>query len=324
SGFGREGGREGMRAYLAAPRARTRRPEPPLAAPEAAPGPGAGGEGIDRTAKLFIGGRQVRPDGGYVYGVAGPKGPVGLAGLGNRKDIRNAVEAAAKAASGGWGRATGHNRAQVLYYLGENLSARAEEFSDRLASFGAKPGAARAEVETAIRRCFWYAAQADKFDGAVHQTKSAHVTLAMPEALGVIGIACPAALPLLGFVSTVLPAIAMGNAVVAIPSQPHPLAATDLYQVIETSDVPAGVVNIVTGARDELARTLAQHDEAAGMWYFGSAEGAAMVEAESAGNLKQTWVEDGAARDWAGAAGQGRTFLDRATQIKNIWVPYGE
>lgn len=328
SGFGREGGREGMRAYLAAPRPAARRgevaPEAPQATPDALPGGPVAATGIDRTAKLFVGGKQARPDSGYVYAVPGPRGGVGLAGLGNRKDIRNAVEAAAKAAGGGWGRSTGHNRAQVLYYLAENLSARSEEFAGRLAGFGAKPGAARAEVEAAIRRCFWYAAQADKHDGAVRATKTDHVTLAMPEALGVVGIACPLAFPLLGFVSTVLPAIAMGNAVVAVPSQIHPLAATDLYQVIETSDVPAGVVNIVTGVRDELAKTLAQHDEVAAVWYFGTAEGARMVEAESAGNLKQTWVEDGAARDWSGAAGQGRDFLDRATQIKTIWVPYGE
>ena len=130
--------------------------------------------------------------------------------------------------------------------------------------------------------------------------------------------------PLLGFVSLVLPAIAMGNRVVAVPSQSHPLAATDLYQVIETSDVPGGVVNIVTGERDPLAKTLAEHDDVDAMWYFGTAAGGRMVEEASAGNLKQTWVEDGAARDWAGPEGQGQTFLTRATQVKNIWVPYGE
>ncbi len=324
SGFGREGGREGMRAYLAEPPREERPAEAAPPAAVAAPHGAAGGagEGIDRTAKLYIGGKQARPDSGYVTPVAGPGGVVGLVGLGNRKDIRNAVEAASKA--GGWGKATGHNRAQVLYYLAENLSARSVEFAGRLAGFGAPEATAEAEVATAIRRCFWYAAQADKFDGAVHSTQSAHVTLAQNEALGVVGIACPLAHPLLGLVSTVLPAIAMGNAVVVVPSQLYPLAATDLYQVLETSDVPAGVVNIVTGPRDELARTLAQHDAVNAMWYFGSAEGCAMVEAESAGNLKQTWVEDGAARDWAGPEGQGRVFLQRATQVKNIWIPYGE
>ncbi|MDZ5696014.1 aldehyde dehydrogenase family protein [Chelativorans sp. M5D2P16] len=322
SGFGREGGREGMTAYLAHPQPTAKKGEAAL--PELDPSPASGGEakGIDRTAKLYVGGKQARPDSGYSYAVMGPKAPVGLAGYGNRKDIRDAVEAANKA--GGWGKATGHNRAQVLYYLGENLSARATEFTDRLRSFGASKDAARREVETSVRRCFWYAAQADKFDGMVHQTKTSNVTLAMHEPLGAIGIACPLAHPLLGFVSTVLPAIAMGNAVVAIPSQAHPLAATEFYQVLDTSDVPGGVVNIVTGPRDALSKTLAQHDDVAGMWYFGSDAGCAMVEAESAGNLKQTWVENGAARDWTGREGQGRSFLHRATQVKNIWVPYGE
>ena len=323
SGFGREGGREGMAAYLRHPSPKPRKPESSPPAPVATPAGAIATTGIDRTAKLYVGGKQARPDSGYSYAVLGPKGEsVGLAGLGNRKDIRNAVEAAQKA--GGWGAQTGHNRAQVLYYLAENLSARAGGFEERLKSFGKPSAAARAEVETAIRRIFWYAAQADKFDGAVHQTKSAHVTLAMNEPLGVVGIGCPTAFPLLGFVSLVLPAIAMGNRVVAVPSQPHPLAATDFYQLLDTSDVPGGVVNIVTGERDVLMKTLADHDDVEAVWYFGTSAGAKMVEEASAGNLKQTWTEDGAALDWAGAEGQGRHFLSRATQVKNIWVPYGE
>ncbi|WP_286789526.1 aldehyde dehydrogenase family protein [Thioclava sp. UBA3469] len=322
SGFGREGGREGMRAYLRNPAAATGKGKGTTPA-ELETGPAdtiKGGE-IDRTAKLYVGGKQARPDSGYSYQVKGGKAVVGLAGLGNRKDIRNAVEAAHKAK--GWGKATGHNRAQVLYYIGENLSARGAEFAARLESFGASRKAAEAEVETAVERCFWYAAQADKFDGAVHATKSEFVTLAMNEPIGVMGLVAPTAQPLLGAISLVLPAIAMGNRVVLVPSQTHPLAATDLYQVLDTSDVPGGVVNIVTGPRDELAKTLAAHDGVDAMWYFGNAEGSQMVEAQSAGNLKQTWVEADDARDWGARAGQGRLFLDRATQVKNIWVPYG-
>jgi len=324
SGFGREGAREGMTAYLRAPAPgkAAKGAGAPLPEPVAEPHGGGATPALDRTAKLYVGGKQVRPDSGYSYAVDGPGGPVGLAGLGNRKDIRNAVEAASGAT--GWGKATGHGRAQVLYYLAENLSARAAEFAARLRSFGAPAKQAEAEVETAIRRCFWYAAQADKFDGAVHQTTSAHVTLAMNEPLGVTGAVCPVSAPLLGFVSLVLPLIATGNRVVAVPSQMHPLAATDFYQVMETSDLPAGVVNIVTGPRDALARTLAGHDGVAGLWYVGDATGARMVETESAGNLKQTWVELDGARDWTGRDGQGRAFLQRATQVKNIWIPYGE
>ena len=324
SGFGREGGKEGMYEYLTWPAPKPKSPETALDKPVAVPAENrAGSAEIDRTAKLYIGGKQARPDSGYVYPVTRPDGgTVGLAGLGNRKDIRNAVEAAHK--TGGWGAATGHNRAQVLYYLAENLSAREAEFAERLRSAGIRKPAAEAEVATAIQRAFYYAAWADKYDGQVHQTKSNHVTLAMNEPLGVIGIACPTAAPLAGFLSLVLPAIAMGNAVVAVPSQTMPLAATDLYQVLETSDLPGGVVNIVTGNREELAETLAGHDDVAAMWYFGTQAGAEMVETLSAGNLKQTWCEDGAARNWASGDAAGEMFLRRATQVKNIWVPYGE
>jgi aldehyde dehydrogenase (NAD+) len=329
SGFGREGGREGLAEYLlpAGPKAKGDGGGAPLSMKASPVEPAAvdpDHPGIDRTAKMYVGGKQARPDSGYSYAVLGPDGrSVGLAGLGNRKDVRNAVEAAAKVS--GWGAATAHNRAQVLYYVAENLSVRAAEFADRIrAMTGASADEAAAEVETAIRRTFWYAAYADKYDGEVHQTKSRHVTLAMKEPFGVVGVLCPDTAPLLGLVSLVMPLIAVGNRVVAVPSPAHPLAATDFYQVLETSDVPAGVVNIVTGARDELARTLADHDEVAAVWYFGGRDGASKVEAASAGNLKVTWTEHGA-RDWLDPAeGQGREFLRRATQVKTIWVPYGE
>lgn len=322
SGFGREGGREGMVAYLAMPSPKAGKAETPPAACDPLPGdtaPGAKG-GIDRTAKLYIAGKQTRPDSGYSYAVQGPKGAIGLAPLGNRKDIRNAVEAAHKAF--GWGKATGHNRAQVLYYFAENLEARAEEFVARLTAMGLGKSA-RSEVDTAVQRAFWYAAQADKFDGHVHSTQANHVTLAMHEPMGVIAISCPDRSPLLGFVSLVLPAIATGNAVVVTPSQSHPLIACDLVQVMETSDIPAGVINIVTGPRDDLARVLADHDDVAAQWYFGTAQSCADVEARSAGNLKQTWVEVAGLRDFSSSAGYGKGFLHRATQVKNIWVPYG-
>jgi aldehyde dehydrogenase (NAD+) len=278
---------------------------------------------IDRTAKLFIGGKQARPDSGYSYSIFAKNGKlIGQAGFGNRKDIRNAVEAAAKAQA--WGAATAHNRAQVLYYIAENLSARADEFARRLAAMSGSTKAAAVEVDAAIRRIFWYAAQADKFDGHVHATKSRHVTLAMHEPWGVVGIVCPDEAPLLAFVSLVMPCLAMGNRVVAVPAPRAPLAATDFYQVLETSDVPAGVLNIVTGDRDELAKVLAGHDDIEAVWYVGSKDGSSMVEKQSAGNLKATWVNGGKNRDWLGNEGQGNDYLRRAVQVKNIWIPYGE
>ena len=333
SGFGREGGKEGLREYVKAAgrsggravrKTKWQDPTKRAGSGKRAPGPPDRLVAIDRTAKLYVGGKQVRPDSGYstpVYALDGRV--VGEVGTGNRKDIRNAVEAAHKAS--GWGRATAHTRAQVLYYLGENLSARAVEFAGRIAEITGVTGKlAAAEVEASIRRLWSYAAWADKWDGQVHHTPYRNVTLAMPEPIGVMGIACPREAPLLGLVSVVAPAIALGNTTVVVPSERAPLVATDLYQVFETSDLPAGVVNIVTGPRDELTQVLAAHDDVDAIWYFGSKPGSAAVERLSAGNLKRTWVSYGVGRDWTESACEGREFLEEATQVKNIWVPYGE
>ncbi len=275
--------------------------------------------------KLYVGGRQVRPDSDYSLPVVDSRGTtIGWVPRGNRKDVRNAVEAA-HAAARGWVPRTAHNRAQILYYLAENLSERAEEFGGRLQALGATVPQARAEVEASLSRLFSYAAWADKWDGRVHHTPFRNVTIAMPEPIGVLAVVCPDRLPLLGFVSTVAPALAMGNAVVTVPSRTSPLVATDFYQVLETSDVPAGVVNIVTGVEDELRPVLADHDDVDGMWYFGSIEGSADVERRSTGNMKRTWVDYGRHRDWYDLEqGEGEDFLREATQVKNIWVPYGE
>ncbi|HEV2291729.1 MAG TPA: aldehyde dehydrogenase family protein [Gemmatimonadales bacterium] len=341
SGFGREGGIEGLKEYVKpawmlrrsdaqALRRRVKWTDPSRKAATLDRRVGASERRstppIDRTAKLFIGGKQARPDSGYSTPVYAPDGDlVGEVGTGNRKDIRNAVEAARKAADG-WAGATAHNRAQILYYLAENLSVRAQEFAARIRSVtGATPANATREVEASIRRLFTYAAWADKWDGRVHHTPYRNVTLAMPEAIGLMGIACPREAPLLGLVSLAAPAVALGNVTVVVPSERAPLLATDLYQVLETSDLPAGVINIVTGPRDELAQVLAAHDDVDAMWYFGSATGSGDVERLSAANLKRTWVTYGRARDWhASEQGEGEEFLDQATQVKNIWVPYGE
>ncbi|NGQ90493.1 aldehyde dehydrogenase family protein [Rhodobacter sp. HX-7-19] len=317
SGFGREGGWEGLMAYLKP--VRSAKPLKPVAAipePRDFDPPT-----LDRTAKLFIGGKQARPDGGYSRPVFSPKGKhLGHVGLGNRKDIRNAVEAAH--AAKGWGKATGHNRAQILYYIAENLSARATEFAARIRDLTGRDGTA--EVDASIARLFTYAAWSDKYDGQAKSVPIRGVALAMNEPVGVIAALCPDEAPLLGLISTMAPAIAMGNTCVLVPSDPFPLAATDLYQVLETSDLPAGVVNIVTGSHAELAKPLAGHMDVEALWSFSSTDLSALIESESAANLKRTWVNNGRARDWMGAEGEGREFLRHATAIKTIWVPYGE
>lgn len=330
SGYGREGGREGMWEYLKrnrpanakAARKTVRSRSGAADAAAAAAAADAPAASVDRTAKLFIAGKQVRPDGGYSLRVLGASGKaVGEVGEGNRKDIRNAVEAARNAAAG-WARTSGHARAQILYYIAENLSARRTEFAARIRSLNGGNG--DAEVEATIARLFTYAAWADKWDGAVHHTPVRGVTLAMNEAIGAIGVAAPEECPLLGFVSVVAPAIAAGNTVVAIPSERVPLAVTDFYQVIETSDVPAGVINIVTGRKNDLSKVLAEHDDVDAVWYFGDQAGLKTCELASCGNMKQTWCE-AAPRNWFDAVdGEGREFMRHATQVKNIWIPYGE
>ena len=318
SGFGREGGLEGLAAYTRTKaKARTLdriAPVPTPGEPEVA--------GLDRTAKNYVGGKQARPDGGYSRGVWSKRGKLlGHVGIGNRKDIRNAVEAARNAS--GWAKTSGHLRAQILYYLGENLSARTDEFAGRIqAMTGTTSGKAKAEVEASIDRLFHWAAWADKHDGRAKGVPIRGIALAMNEPVGVIGAFAPDDAPLLGMVSVIAPAMAMGNRTVLIPSEPYPLAATDFYQVLDTSDVPGGVVNIVAGAHKDLAPHLAGHMDVDAVWSFSSSDISAVIEAEGAGNLKRTWVNNRQARDWS--APHSAEFLSQSTEVKTVWVPYGE
>ncbi len=326
SGYGREGGREGLLEYLEP--AWFKNAPPMHATPLAIDQPqdqsaNFAAPPIDRTVKLYIGGKQARPDSGYSIEVHGADGQLlGQAPLGNRKDIRNAVEAARKAE--GWGKATAHNRAQVLYYVAENLSQRREEIARRLSAVVGKKQA-DAEVRFGIERIFSYAAWADKYEGAVHNPPFRNVALAMKEPVGTIGVVCPTDAPLLGFLSLVMPAIATGNTVIAIPSEQYPLIAGDLYQVFETSDLPDGVINIVTGRAAELLKTVAEHDDIDAIWCFTDESSAAAAKTLSIGNLKQVFTNEGRAIDWFDVKqGEGRWFLDHTVQVKNIWVPYGE
>jgi aldehyde dehydrogenase (NAD+) len=280
---------------------------------------------VDRTAKLYIGGKQVRPDGGYSRPVFNPAGvEVGQVADGNRKDIRDAVEAAH--AASGWGFRSGHQRAQVLFYTAENLAARADEFAKRLIdAAGYSAADAEREVMASVERLFTFAAWCDKYGGTVAETTLRGMVIGLNESIGVIGIACPDDAPLLAFVSLMGLAVSRGNTVVAIPSERCPLPAADFYQVLDTSDVPAGVINIVTGSRDHLARTLAEHDNVDAVWYFGSAEGAYYVELLSASNMKRTWTDYGAGIDWYDASRCASAHaLREAVQVKHIWIPSGE
>ena len=341
SGYGREGGREGLFEYLRPTWMDRPRPDfvldekkkwgehiPSLpSAPTVDRKNGHSVPAVDRTPKMYIGGKQVRPDGAYTTTILSAKGKiVGQVGDGNRKDIREAVEAAHKARTSGWAMRHGFNRSQILYFIAENLDARNAEFVKRIMEMtGRTQKSAGAEVNASVERLFTYAAWADKYGGTVQETTLRGITVAVNEPMGVIGIACPDEMPLLGFISLMAPAIARGNSVVMIPSQKYPLSATDFYQVLDTSDVPGGVVNIVTGDRDHLTKTLVQHEDVDSVWYFGSAEGSYHVENESAANMKRTWTGYGLPRDWMSREqGEGHEFLHESTQVKNIWVPTGE
>ena len=212
----------------------------------------------------------------------------------------------------------------MLYYIAENLSQRREEIAGRLSAVVGKKQA-EDEVNLGIERIFSYAAWADKYDGAVHNPPFRNVALAMKEPIGTVGLVCPADAPLLGFLSLVMPAISTGNTVIAITSEKYPLITGDLYQVFETSDLPDGVINIVTGRATELLKTLAEHDDVDAIWCFTDEASAAAAKTLSVGNLKQVFTNEGRAIDWFDVKqGEGRWFLDHSVQVKNVWVPYGE
>ncbi|MEM8980116.1 MAG: aldehyde dehydrogenase family protein [Pseudomonadota bacterium] len=320
SGFGREGGLEGLTAYTKAIESNSKTLKPVKAfAPKAGannPHP----SGLDRTAKLYIGGKQARPDSGYSQEIYAKDGTlIGQASLANRKDLRNAVEAARAAT--GWSNSTAHLRAQILYYLAENLSARATEIAAQINLLTGKKDGAK-EVELCLERLFSAAAWADKFAGDARAVSMRGTALAMREPVGVIGIFADDQTPLLGLISALAPALAMGNRVVAVASEPYPLAAWDFVQVLETSDVPAGVVNLLTGKHVELAPHMAGHMDVDAVWSFSSQDLSQVIEATSQSNIKRTWVNNAKARDWS--KDHTSEFLDAATEVKTVWIPYGE
>jgi aldehyde dehydrogenase (NAD+) len=272
---------------------------------------------IDRTAKLYIGGKQARPDGGYSKPIHDARGRlVGHMPIASRKDIRNAVEAAQAAAS--WSGTTGHLRAQILYYIAENLSARSAEFARNLDTYsGTKTG--KDQVEKALDTLFTFAAWADKNDGGVCNTPMRGATLSINEPVGVIGAFCGEAAPLVDLITPIAAGLSMGNRMIIVAPETAPLIATDLYQILDTSDVPAGVVNILTGDHADLAPTLASHMDIDAVWSLSNADISKTIEAGSVSNLKRTWVNNGRISDVT-----PREFLRHATETKVVWIPYGE
>ncbi|XP_063869013.1 aldehyde dehydrogenase family 16 member A1-like isoform X1 [Scylla paramamosain] len=281
---------------------------------------------VDQTYKLYYGGAQKRPDGNYNRVILNTeKKAFALVGESNRKDVRNAVEAAGKAQPS-WDKRTGFNRSQILFYWAENLEQRRQELVDHLVVVTGQSGEqAGREVDASVTRLFHWAALCDKYGGSVQETQLYGTVLRMNEPMGVVGVACPDEAPLLAFVSLVAPAVARGNAVVVVPSEKYPTVPLSLYQVLETSDMPGGIINILTGNRDHLTKHLTEHHDVQAMWYFGTQEGSTFVEHTSAVNVKRTWVNYGLQRDWfSREEGEGEEFLYHATQVKNIWLTMGD
>ena len=319
SGFGREGGKEGLYEYLK-PRYLS-----PVKNVRSKKTNSNKNQLIDRTLKFYIGGKQVRPDGGHSIETFNANGTLAaVVGSGNRKDIRNAVNAAVKATS--WSSQSGHGRAQILYFLAENLAVRESEWIERLEILcGISNENAKAEFDESISRIFSYAAWADKYDGAVHSAPYRGVTMALPEPIGVLAQVAPENQPLLTTISLIAPAIAMGNRVILIPSDSFPSVALELVQTFETSDIPPGVINIVTGDKSELSHQLVGHAEVDGVWCWSDSNNIAKVETISAMDLKRLWVHIDGDRDWLDSnQGEGLEFLRNATEVKNIWTPYGD
>ena len=308
SGFGREGGWEGLQSY-----SKTAAHIPHPASIAAFTGKGSTDETVDRTSKLYIGGKQARPDSGYSQAIYGSKGQLlGHAPIASRKDIRNAVQAQAAC---GWSTTSGHLRAQILYYIAENLAAQAKGFAARLDTMTSTTSGA-SEVDAAVDILFTYAAWADKFEGRAKSVPIRGVALAMREPVGQIAVLCPDATPLLGLVMPMAAALSTGNTITLCASQPFPLAATDFYHILEASDVPAGAVNILTGSQADLAPHLGAHMDIDSVWCLSHQDAKQAVKAKASSNIK---------RVWAGAAPEDHlSWLDAGTEIKTIWIPYGE
>ncbi|TYB46150.1 aldehyde dehydrogenase family protein [Actinomadura chibensis] len=277
---------------------------------------------VRKTYKLFIGGAFPRSESGRSYPVHDAKGRfVANASQASRKDARDAVTAARKA-FGGWSGRTAYNRGQILYRVAEMLEGRRDQFADELRRAGASKQAAAAEVDAAVDRWVWYAGWADKLSavaGASNPVSGPFFNFSTPEPAGVVAVVAPDS-PLLGLVSVVAPVIVSGNTCVVIASEPAPLPAITLAEVLATSDLPGGVVNLLTGRRAEIAPWLASHMDVNGIDLTGAAaDHVRGLEEAAAGNLKRVlrpgkdaWTDD-----------PGTARMTAFLETKTVWHPVG-
>ena len=319
SGFGREGGSEGIRAYskLPLPLSKSKRGKKSSK--------GQSSNSIDRTPKLYIGGKQKRPDSGYSFSSYDAHNNfICDVPNANRKDVRDTVEVASKAVSKS---STNFNRAQILYYLAENLQDRKNTFSSLLSSLiGISQKDAEKEFDQSIERLFYYGAMADKFEGSIHNPPIRGLTLAVKEPIGVVANILNDDYPLLSLITTLGSNFAAGNASIIVPGQKTSLLATELYQLLETSDVPAGYINILTTKQNSLNKILSEHENIDGIWFFSENNNERLKVIQSTtSNLKRTWCPQSKNLDWSSKEEDFlEEFLYQSTQVKNIWIPYGE
>ena len=318
SGFGREGGSEGIRSY-------TKIKLPKKSSKKKNNFNKINLSSIDRTPKLYIGGKQKRPDGGYSFPIysSSNKFICDVANA-NRKDVRNCVEIASNIYTK---QLSNFNRSQILYYLAENLEQRQQNFVNLLSNLsGISLSEAKKEFNISCERIFYFASMADKFEGVVHNPPIRGITLAMKESLGVIATILNNDNPLLSLITVIGSCFATGNSNIIIPGEKTSLIATELYQVLDTSDVPGGYINVLTSKTDQLNQTLSQHENIEGIWYFGdSVKSRTNIIKNTVSNLKRYWCPEEKNIDWFDSSEEFlNEFLYQSTQIKNIWIPYGE
>jgi acyl-CoA reductase-like NAD-dependent aldehyde dehydrogenase len=279
---------------------------------------------VRKTYKLYIGGAFPRSESGRSYPVLSPRGKLlAHAAQASRKDVRDAVRAARSALTG-WSGATAYNRGQVLYRVAELLEGRRAQFADEVAAAeGLTAARARAAVDAAIDRWVHYAGWTDKFAqvvGASDPVAGPYFTFSLPEPTGVVGVLAPQDSSLLGFVSVAAPVLATGNTAVVIAAQDRPLPAVSLTEVLATSDLPGGVLNVLTGRTAELAPWLASHRDVNALDLTGADPSArADLRSAAADNVKRVYVPR--ATDWSAAPGLSR--LRAFVETKTVWHPIG-
>lgn len=274
---------------------------------------------ILKTYKIYIGGQFPRSESGRYYVVSDKKGnPLANICLSSRKDARNAVVAARKA-FGSWSEKTAFNRGQILYRIAEMLEGRKEQFVAELIKQGSSQKAAEKEVELSIDRIVYYAGWADKYQqisSTVNPVSSSHFNFSIFEPMGVVGVSCPKDSSLLGLVSTIIPVITGGNTVIALASETLPLCAITFAEVLNSSDVPGGVVNLLTGTHKEVASTLASHMDVNAL--IGGAKDLNSFSELAVDNLKRLIQFDA---DWMKAEAQGLHFISDVQEVKTTWHP---